>query len=225
MRLVVQEWERVLVYRDGRFERVLDPGRHRLRAWRRQTVRVVVRPRVVLVPLQEVLTGDGLAVKVSLTSTVRVAEPRTWFEAVDGPDAFLHAATQVALREAVARRTLDELLVDRTVVPDELVAVVAPAAAEVGLAVERLALRDVVVPAELRRAAAEVVTARAQGLAALERARAEVAATRALANAARVLDGQPGLLQLRTLQAVEAGGATVVLSTDPAGSAAARATS
>ncbi|WP_273652594.1 SPFH domain-containing protein [Cellulomonas fimi] len=225
MKLVVQEWERVLVYEDGRFETVLDPGRHRLRAWRRRTVRVVVRPRLVVVPLQEVLTGDGLAVKVSLMATVRVVDPRTWFEAVDGPDAFLHAALQVALREAVARRTLDELLADRTVVPDELLAAVAPAAAEVGLAAERIALRDVVVPAELRRAAAEVVTARAQGLAALERARSEVAATRALANAARLLDGQPGLLQLRTLQAVEAGGATVVLSADPAGTAAARATS
>ncbi|GCD18612.1 hypothetical protein CTKZ_01740 [Cellulomonas algicola] len=42
---------------------------------------------------------------------------------------------------------------------------------------------------------------------------------------ARLLDGQPGLLQLRTLQAVEAGGATVVLSADPATTAAARATS
>lgn len=70
------------------------------------------------------------------------------------------------------------------------------------------------VPAELRHAAAEVATARARGLAALERARSEVAATRALANAARLVAEHPGLLQLRTLQAVEAGGATVVLTGD-----------
>ncbi|GCE78355.1 SPFH domain-containing protein [Cellulomonas biazotea] len=224
MRIVVQEWERVLVYRDGRFEAELEPGRHRVGVWRRRTVRVVVRPRLLVVPLQEVLTGDGLSVRVSLTSAVRVASARTWHEAVEQPDAFLHTALQVALREAVATRTLDELLADRTTVPDQLASAVAPAAAEVGLAVERLALRDVVVPAELRRAAAEVVTARAQGLAALERARGEVAATRALANAAKLVDTQPGLLQLRTLQAVEAGRATVVLSADPSGTAAARAT-
>jgi hypothetical protein len=72
------------------------------------------------------------------------------------------------------------------------------------------------VPAELRRAAAEVATARAQGQAVLERARSEVAATRALANAARMIAEQPALLQLRTLQAVEAGGATVVLTQGPA---------
>jgi len=71
------------------------------------------------------------------------------------------------------------------------------------------------VPAELRRAAAEVAAARAEGQAALERARGEVAATRALANAARMVADQPALLQLRTLQAIEAGGATVVLSAGP----------
>ena len=87
------------------------------------------------------------------------------------------------------------------------------------MAVDSLSLRDVMVPAELRRAAADVAAARTQGQAALERARSEVAATRALANAARMVAEQPGLLQLRTLQAVEAGGATVVLTTGPTPSA------
>lgn len=216
MRIVVQEWERVLVYRDGRFERELEPGRHRIVRWRRRTVRVAVRPRLLVVPLQEVLTTDGLSVKVSLTSTVRVVAARTWHEAVEAPDAFLYTALQIALREAVAGRTLEELLADRSEVPEQMRAAVAGAAVGVGLAVEGLALRDVVVPAELRRAAADVATARAQGLAVLERARSEVAATRALANAAKLVETHPGLLQLRTLQAVEAGGATVVLTTDAA---------
>lgn len=177
MRIVVQEWERVLVYRDGRFERELEPGRHTLRLWRRRTVRVTVRPRLFVVPLQEVLSADGLSVKVSLTSTVRVVAARTWYEAVDTPGAFLYAALQIALREVATVRTLDELLADRSEVPEHLRAAVAPTATAVGLAVEQLALRDVVVPAELRRAA------------------------------------------------VEAGGATVVLSADPSGTAAALATS
>jgi hypothetical protein len=71
------------------------------------------------------------------------------------------------------------------------------------------------VPAELRQAAAETAVARSRGLAALERARAEVAATRALANAARLVADNPALLHLRTLQAVERGGATVVLQQPP----------
>ncbi len=215
MRVTAQEWERVLVYRDGRFETELGPGRHRVRRRRRRQVRVHVRPRLLLVPAQEVLTADGLAVKVSLIATVRVADPRRWHEATESADGFLYVALQIGLREAVAGRTLDELLAARDSLPDGIAERVAETAGEVGMALEGLAVRDVMVPAELRRAAADVAAARAQGQAALERARSEVASARALANAARMITEQPGLLQLRTLQAVEAGGATVVLTASP----------
>lgn len=224
MRVVVNEWERVLVYRDGRFETELGPGRHRVPRRRRRHVRVLVRPRLVVCPVQEVLTQDGLSVKISLTMSVRVAEPRTWHEAFENPDDVLYAALQVALRDEVAVRTLETVVTDRHEIPERMRAAVAPAAAQAGLAVDALAVRDVIVPNEIKRAAAAVVTARSEGLAALERARAEVAATRALANAAKMVETHPGLLQLRTLQAVEAGGATVVLSAEP-GTATARATS
>jgi regulator of protease activity HflC (stomatin/prohibitin superfamily) len=215
VRIVVEEWERVLAYRDGRFVEVLAPGRHRRARRRRRLIRVVVRPRLLVVPSQEVLTADGLTVKVSLFATCRTADPRRWHEAVENADAFVYAALQVALREAVAARSLDELLTDRQSLPEALREPVRARAEAVGVAVEDVAVRDVMVPAELRRAAAEVASARAQGQAALERARSEVAATRALANAARMVAEQPALLQLRTLQAVEAGGATVVLTTVP----------
>lgn len=215
MQIVVQEWERVLLYRDGRFQEILGPGRHRRLRWRRRRVRVQVRPRLLVVPSQEVLTADGLSVKVSLSVVVRTEDSRRWYESVEDADAFVYAALQIALREVVATRTLDELLVARDTLPMDVRERVQGAADAVGVVVDSLALRDVMVPAELRRAAADVAAARSQGQAALERARAEVASTRALANAARMVAEQPGLLQLRTLQAVEAGGATVVLTTGP----------
>ncbi|RBY85266.1 SPFH domain-containing protein [Blastococcus sp. TF02A-26] len=216
MRVVVQEWERVLVYRDGRFAEELGAGRHRRSRRRQRFVRVAVHPRLLAVPGQEVLTADGLSVRVSLTVQCRTADPRRWHETVEDADALVYATVQVALREAVAGRTLDELLAARADLADDVRERVGPAPEVVGVELERIWLRDVMVPAELRHAAAEVATARAQGQAALERARAEVAATRAMANAARMVAEQPALLQLRTLQAVEAGRATVVLTTGPA---------
>ncbi len=213
MRIVVEEWERVLLYRDGRFEEELGAGRHRRRRWRRRVVVQSVRPRLLTVPGQEVLTSDGLSVKVSLLVQTRVVDARRWHEAVDNPDAFVYGALQVAVRVAVAARTLDELLAARAELGAELAAAAAPTAAEVGSAIDEVAVRDVMVPTEVRRAATEAASARAHGLAALERARGEVAATRALANAAKMVADNPALLQLRTLQAVESGGATVILTT------------
>jgi regulator of protease activity HflC (stomatin/prohibitin superfamily) len=214
VRIVVQEWERVLLYRNGRFEESLEAGRHWRSGWRRRTVRVAVRPRLLTVAGQDVLTGDGLSVKVSLLARVRIADARRWYEAVETPDAFVYGALQVAVREATAARTLEELLAARGELGPELADAAAATAEEVGVALDDVAVRDVMVPAELRRASTEAATARAHGLASLERARGEVASTRALANAAKMVADNPALLQLRTLQAVETGGATVFLTTD-----------
>ena len=215
MRIVVPEWERVLLYRDGLFEEVLAAGRHRRPRRRRVVIRVLVRPRLLPIAGQEVLTADGLTVKVSLLVRTRVEDARRWYEAVEAPDAFVYGALQVALRSAVAARTLDELMSARPELGVEVLAAAVDAAAAVGVVVDEVAVRDVMVPTELRRAATEAAAARAHGLAALERARGEVAAARALANAAKMVADNPALLQLRTLQAVETGRATVVLNTGP----------
>lgn len=214
MRVVVREWESVLVYRDGRFVEALAPGRHRLPHRRRELVRVDLRPRLVGVAGQELLTADGLSAKVSLVARVRVGDARVAHEAVQDGDAEVYAALQVALRSRVAVRTLEQVLADREVLGAEVGADVAAAAVAVGRALEGVSVRDVMVPGELRQASLRVVTARQEGLAALERARGETAALRSLANAAKLADGSPSLLALRTLRAIETGGATVVLRQD-----------
>jgi len=68
----------------------------------------------------------------------------------------------------------------------------------------RVAIRDIMVPANLRDAFAAATIAQKQGQATLERARGEVASMRALANAARMTQDHPSLLQLRAIQAVQA---------------------
>ena len=69
-------------------------------------------------------------------------------------------------------------------------------------AVADVEIRDVILPGDVRQAFAEVLRARADGRAALERARGESAALRNLANGARVLQDNPGLMNLRILQAI-----------------------
>lgn len=214
MKVVVRQFETVLVYRDGVQERALGPGRHRLRRRRRELVRFDLRPELVLVTNQEILTADGLAPRVTLAARVRVVDAGLAHEAAQDGAAELYVALQVALRNRVAARTLEELLAAREALVAEVAQDVAPAAAAVGREVVEVAARDLAVPAELRYAAARVVVARQEGLAALERARGETAALRSLANAARLAQDVPALMQLRTLRAVETGGATVVLRAD-----------
>ncbi|MCW2622915.1 MAG: hypothetical protein JWL64_2517 [Frankiales bacterium] len=166
-------------------------------------------------PGQEVLTGDGLSVRLTLLARLEITDPRAWHEAMAAPLDVVYAAVQIAARHAVAARTLDELLAARTELAVELVSAVAAATADLGATVADVTVKDLMIPAELRRAATELAMSRAQGQAALERARSEVAAVRALTNAAKMVSDNPALLQLRTSQAVEAGRATVVLTQEP----------
>ena len=112
----------------------------------------------------------------------------------------------------MAALTIDELLQRRHEVgPEVLRRSVEPGRA---LGIELLAVdvRDLMFPGPLKRTFAQVIEARQQGLAALEKARGETAALRNLANAARMVDAHPSLLQLRLLQQLESGsGNTLVL--------------
>jgi regulator of protease activity HflC (stomatin/prohibitin superfamily) len=78
-------------------------------------------------------------------------------------------------------------------------------AQEIGLELHDVQVRDFMMAGGLREAYANVLLAKQEGLAALERARGETAALRSLANTAELMERHPGLMQLRLLQAVEAG--------------------
>ena len=83
---------------------------------------------------------------------------------------------------------------------------------------ERVLLTSITLPPETRRMFTDVERARMEGQAALERARSEQAALRVLANAARLVNDNPGLANLRLLQAIESskGATTIVLGNSPA---------
>lgn len=205
----VMEWQRTLLYRDGKLEKVLEPGRHRYDQRRCTLVAVDMRPRRLQVSGQELLTRDGLSLRVSFAVNWVVTDPLAFTTGAQYSEAVLYAAVQEAARDKVAAHTLDELVADRGLLTgaDE----VAAAVADLGIRVSSVRARDLMLPGELRKAALETVLAKERGRADLERARAEAAALRSLANTARLLEENPSLLRLRTLQVAATPGTQVVL--------------
>ena len=213
-RVTVQPWERAVLLRDGAVVGELGPGSHR-RWQRRCEVAVVdVRPRLLEVPTQEVPTADGVPVKVTATARVVVRGPLAYVTAAQRPEDEVYLAVQVALREVVSTTSVESLVDARAALPAALLAAVRVPEG-LGVEVEHVELKDLVLPADLRRAQAQVLVARAQAKADLERARGETAALRTLANAARLAAEQPTLLQLRLLQELgSSSGNSVVLGAD-----------
>lgn len=209
-RITVSPGHTVLAYR-GTAVQALPAGRHRVRK-PDATFNVDLRERLIPVAPQEVLTADSMSVRVSMTLRACVIDAVAFVERSADPIGAVYLAAQVALREVCAGVGSDDLVRrGEAVNVTPIRAAAAEVAGTVGLEVLEVVIRNVIVPAEVRTAALEVITAKTRGQAKLEAARAETAALRALANAGRLLDAHPALAQLRLVEAVPYG-ARVVLS-------------
>jgi len=210
--VTVWEYEKGLKYRKGRFQEVLGPGRYLIYRASSHIVRIDIRPQYATITGQEVLSADSVALKVSLAVRYAVDDPVAAIN--NNKDYFnsLYLLTQIALRDIIGSKPIDELLENRKSFDDMLAEKCRHDVEELGLKLLSINIRDITFPGELKKVFALVVKARKEGLAALERARGETAALRNLANAAKVLENNPSLLQLRMIQTLgESAGNTVVM--------------
>lgn len=200
----VPEGSRGLIYQHGKFEQTVGPGRYWLIPGR-SVLLVPANEQIVAVSGQEVMTSDRLAVRLSALAKFKIVDARIAQEKSNGgyyqP---VYYAIQIAMREVVAGRTLEELLDTRGNLDAALKDKAASAFAHEGCDLISVAVRDLTLPAEVRRLATDVARAKLEAAASLERARGEQASLRALANAARLIKGNPELMNLRVLQALAA---------------------
>lgn len=216
---IVPEGYAGLLYRNGKFVEQLAPGRH-VRWGRNITLAAQdMRKTFLAVAGQEVLTADNIAVKLSLLVAYQVADPVKAAHETQNWQGDLYHAAQLAIRGVGNGIAAEAFLKQRLDVAPQLLARVQPDAAKIGITVHAVEVKDVMLPADLKRAFGDVLKAKQEGQAVLERARGESASLRNLANAARVLEGNPALMNLRVLQSLAAaqnGGNTLVLGM-PAG--------
>ena len=78
-RICVQQFEAVLLYRNGRFEKALPPGRHRIRAGSRQLARIDSRPEVFRFA-QGAVSADRIALNLVYVVRTQIVDPRAAFE-------------------------------------------------------------------------------------------------------------------------------------------------
>jgi regulator of protease activity HflC (stomatin/prohibitin superfamily) len=212
LRPVVMEYQAGLLYRNGRFRRRLSPGQHWLFRPTDTVTKVDLRPKLVSVTGQEVVTADGVSFKLSLACRFRVVRPEVAINQVEDYQQALYQVLQMSLREIVSGSNGEDLLRARKGIGERLMAEAAKPAEEFGLEVQAVNLKDITFPGDLKKIYSQVVLAQKEGQAALERARGETAALRSLANAAQLVSANPALMQLRLLQQVAASsGNTIIL--------------
>ncbi len=215
--VTVHDYERGLRYRRGRFSGLVDPGTHVTIAPLTEIRVLDGRPSFMMIEGQEVLTADGVPLKVSLAARYVVGDP---VAAVTGDQSYgraMHLELQLGLREVLSAGTIDEILGTRSTIGPAVLERTASKLARLGIELLSVDVRDLMVPGDLKRVFAGVVAARKEGEAGLERVRAETAALRNLANAGRMVEDNPGLLQLRMLQQLGGSSGNTVMLTMPDG--------
>jgi len=202
---VVEAHEAGLLYVDGVFTERLRPGRHAFWAVGR-TIRVAkmdLRPQPLEVTAQEILTKDRVGIRVTLTAFARVVDPEKAAAASSDVNTTLYRLIQFAIREAVAARTLDDILAARDTIDREVRAYVTERAAELGAEIGEIGLKDIILPGDVRDLLNKVVEAERIAKANLIRRQEETAATRSLLNTSKLMQDNPLLLRLKELEALE----------------------
>jgi regulator of protease activity HflC (stomatin/prohibitin superfamily) len=202
---VVENHEAGLLYVEGRLTEKLAPGRHAfwIAGRKIEVKRLDLRPQAVEITAQEMLTKDRIALRVTLTAFRRIVDPERAVGMVADVDAYLYRLVQFAIREAVASRTLDEVLSAKNALDAELRAFVRERMAETGIEVAELGVKDVILPGEIRELVNKVVEAERTAKANLIRRQEETAATRSLLNTAKLMEENPLLLRLKELESIE----------------------
>ena len=203
--VTVAEAQSAIVLFDGEIFETVGPGRFGYwQVGRTVTSKALdTRPAPLEVTAQEILTKDRISIRVTLTSFVQVTDVEK--AALGTPDyqEYVYKLVQFAVREAVAGRTLDELLNDRVKVDKEVVGHVRRELGDIGVRVTELGIKDVILPGEMRELINRVVEAEKVAQANLIRRREETAATRSLLNTAKLMADNPLLLRLKELEALE----------------------
>ncbi|MGE0709851.1 MAG: slipin family protein [Planctomycetota bacterium] len=196
---------RGLLYVENQLREELAPGRYAF--WRGVApVRVEVldlRETALEVSGQEILTADKVSLRVNLSATYQITEPRRAAERTSAVSGTLYRDLQLALRQAVGLRTLDDLLADKDSVSREVHAAVAARAEELGIRWGAIGLKDVILPGDMKLLLNQVIEAEKRAKATLIQRREETAATRSLLNTAKLIESSPTLLRLKELEAAE----------------------
>ncbi len=198
----INEYERGVLFRFGKFKRILNPG------WRLtfpiiDTMKKVdIRTKAVDVPEQDAITKDNVSIRINAVLYYKIFDASKAVIAVENYKYAVAQLAQTTMRNAVGSISLDELLAERDKISEEICKIVDEATDPWGVKVENVELKDIALPEEMKRVIARVAEAEREKQAVITKAQGEVEASENLAKAASLMAKTPGALHLRTLSTI-----------------------
>ncbi len=194
--IIVQQAEEVIIERWGKFHRVLEPGLNfifpfidtpRGISWKvtqkgldgqsysyyKIVSRIDMRENVYDFPRQNVITKDNATIGINALLYFQVIDSKNAVYAIGNLVEAIEKLTQTTLRNLVGQIVLDETLVSRDKINQELRAILDEATSKWGVKVNRVELQDIIPPADIQQAMEKQMKAEREKRATILNAEAE----------------------------------------------------
>lgn len=199
---VILEYERIVVFRLGRFKRTIGPGLVYVLPLVESARKVDLRIITQDIQRQEVITRDNIPVVANTVVYFKVERPA---DAVIKIENYVYAVrqyTQAALRDTMGTMELDQVLTERDKIAQDIRNIVDKETNEWGIDIKGIKIQELELPAEMKRAFAKQAEAERAKRAIIIQSEGELHAAANLAEAASMLSKDIGALHLRTLQTI-----------------------
>lgn len=199
---IIAEYERAVIFRVGRISgnKAVGPGLFFIIPCTDSFVKVDMRTISFDIPPQEVLTKDSVTIRVDAVVYYKIGNAIDSVKNVENASTSTKLLAQTTLRNILGTRSLSEVLSDREAISSEMLNILDEATDPWGISVERVEVKDVILPQSLQRAMAAEAEAARDAKAKIIAAEGEMNASKSLKEAADVINSAPAALQLRYLQ-------------------------
>ncbi|MBF0206518.1 MAG: slipin family protein [Oligoflexia bacterium] len=200
---ILNEYERAVVFRLGRFTGIRGPGLIILIPGIERMRRVDLRTVTMDIPSQDIITRDNVTLKVNGVVYFRVNNPEM---AVINIEDYLMATGQIAqttLRSIIGQFELDEILSQRDKINQKLQIILDEQTESWGIKVSAVEVKAIDLPIEMQRAMAKQAEAERNKRAKIISAEGELEASVKLAAAAHNLSSESNAITLRYLDTMK----------------------
>ncbi|MBB1469598.1 slipin family protein [Pseudoalteromonas sp. SG41-5] len=194
-----------LLYVNGQLLKQLTPGHYGFWQFNHEIELKTFDCRTQLLEIsgQEILSKDRVSLRINLSANIKVHDAQLAARSVDNVNDFVYKALQLALREAVGTKSLDDILLDKLYVNETVKELVAQSLTDIGITLENVGVKDIILPGEMKIILNQVVEAQKAAEANVIKRREETSATRSLHNTAKMIENNPTLMRLKELEALE----------------------
>lgn len=213
---IVLEWEKAVVLRFGKFNRVAGPGL--VFTWpiiEFYTLRVDQRVATTYFGAEETLTSDLVPINVDAVLFWMVWNAKNATVEVEDYASAVSWIAQTAMRKAIGSTTVSEVATRRDQLDEQLKEAIEEKLNPWGITIIDVEIRDIVVPKELQAAMAMEAVAERKRNARMVLAEAEKDISEMLKDASEVYAGDADAMKLRTMhlayESVEQSGGTLVI--------------